>query len=426
MKKIEDMTVLVCDHGQFLPLALLLGKSARKVFYCNLGARQTSFPEHWKGRVGEGEPDIEVVYDPFEHVDEIDLYVFTDIGEPEMQTVLAAPPPEGLGKLVWGNRRLEELENDRALMRRWMERAGLPTIPWKEVKGCDALEAYLKGHKDVWVKTKIYRGLAETWHAEDELLARSMLTKLRHDLGPDAKDWPFIIEEDYPDAYEVGIDAFSVCGQFPKKLAMCVETKGDAALGQIVKYSSLPPAMLDFNAALAPLLEEYDARGFLSTEHRIKKDGTGPMIDLCPRCPSPPGELCQLLYRNLPEIIAAGAQGVCLDPVTDHLWMAQLQMHSSWAGEEALAVEFPPEFEDYVKLRWSMRRGKERWVMKSGAGNNTIGSALGVGETPKEAIEHCKEVAKSIKGLKIEYAEGSLEHALSEIEKAEEWGQFTQ
>ena len=116
MKKIEDMIVTVVDHGQFESIALMIGKVAKQCFYCNLGARQTSFPEHWKGRLGEGNPEIDVIYDPFTHLDEIDLYVFTDIGEPEMQTMLAAPPPEGLGKLVWGNRRLEELENDRALM----------------------------------------------------------------------------------------------------------------------------------------------------------------------------------------------------------------------------------------------------------------------------------------------------------------------
>jgi hypothetical protein len=94
--------------------------------------------------IGEGLSNVERVNNLFDYIDEVDVFVFPDIIDADLQLHL-----ESLGKKVFGSRRGEELETNRAGMREYMKELKLPVGHYEIIKGVDALRLYLKDHKNV-------------------------------------------------------------------------------------------------------------------------------------------------------------------------------------------------------------------------------------------------------------------------------------
>ena len=415
-KEAKETTFMVIDNGQFFAMACTLAKTAKKVYYCTPGGRMHPFPAPQDCEVGSGYENIEVIPEVDCADEETDVFVFPDTGLGFMQTRLETT------KGVWGSRHAEDLEIDRVKARQIMKKLGLPVIPYEVVHGVDALEKHIAKHPGKWIKLPLYRAIAETFYAVDADIVRTKLLQMRLDLGPKAGTQEFIVEDDFPHAVESGMDSLTVDGRYPKRVVLGVETKGEAYLGQVCAYERLPQAILDFNAAIAPTFKRCQYRGFLSTEHRIRKNGEGPMIDLCPRMGNPPGILMQVLITNWAEIIAAGARGELVEPVYAAKWGAQLQIHSPFAGDHATIIKFPEKYRDYIKLQWSVKVGQEHWIEISAKDNVTVGGAVGVGDTAQEAIDMAKEVAKRVQIFKGESDGDALDKALGEIEQAKEWG----
>ena len=162
---------------------------------------------------------------------------------------------------------------------------------------------------DKWVKISKFRKHFETFHHYDFDSSQKKLDDISTDLGPLKDIAEFVVVDNIPAIVEEGIDAYSVDGQLPDKMFTGTEIKDIAYAGAIVDSSQLSAGNQKVNAQFQQLLEQYDHRGFFSTEVRTTENGQNYFIDPCMRLGYPPNALYQEIYTNLGDIIWQGANG---------------------------------------------------------------------------------------------------------------------
>jgi hypothetical protein len=411
----KDKTVCVIDCGLFIELAALLAKSFGKVYYYSEWV--SSFPKSNTILVGKGIPGVTRIDAIWKHVQEIDLFVFPDVYQGPLQIQL-----EMMGKRVWGARLGEDLELNRVGSKEHMKKIGIDIGPYTVVKGIDALREHLKKNKDQFVKISRTRGDMETFHSKNYKLIEPRLDELEHSLGEKKRYMEFVCEDAINDAVEIGYDGYTIDGQFAKKGTWGVEIKDKAFVMKTQSYDSMPKAVTDVNEKLVKTFKSYRYRGFYSSELRLTKDGKAFMIDPCARMGSPPGELMQIMFKNLPEILWNGAEGKLVEPEFAAPWGAEVLIHSPWADKNWQAVEFPADMRDNVKLRNLTIMGGKYYVVPHHLGLPEIGAVVALGDTMQEAIDSCKELAAQVEGYFVSnYAEG-LDAAQGEFDKLSEFG----
>ena len=370
----SEVTCCVIDSGIFHEIAAKLAETYKKVYYHCWGWEK-AYPSMNLTEIGKGFPNVEILTSPFgDEFDDIDLFVFPDCHLGPVQVHL-----ESLGKIIWGSRMAEILELDRVHMKELMRSKGLPVGPYKEVYGMDALRKHLTDRKNQWVKVNKFRGQLETFKSKNIKAIEPKLAEVEYKLGPNAEDMHFIVEDDLPDKIEIGTDAYTVDGQFPKSLLAGIEIKGSGFVGVFTEYAKLAPSITRFNQAMVPEFKKYGYRGFFSTELRIGRDKKDYMIDFCARCPSPPNELYQELYKNLAKIIWNGANGIMVDPEPIAKYGAEAVMHSTWAINNWQPVEFPKDLKLHIKLRNALVKKGRYYNIPQGDGGSGIGGGCGLG-----------------------------------------------
>jgi hypothetical protein len=413
--KPSEATVCVCDCGLFVSIARRLAREFKRVLYFSPWV--TAFPTSNSMLIGDGFDDIERINRPWDRIDEVDLWVFPDVYFADWQNMLVR-----LGKRVWGARNGELLELYRDESKQLLKELGLPVAPYEVIEGMEALRAYLRDHEDVWVKVSCVRGDFETFHSENYDLSEPKLDEIEYKLGAKKFVAEFIVEDNIPDAVEVGYDGFTVDGDYPAFAFMGYEIKDLGYIGSTGLYSELPEPVKFVNRKLSPWFDKQQYRGFMSTELRITKDGTPYLIDPCARAGSPPSEVYQELYDNWGEIIWSGAGGDLVEPVPTAKYAVQAMIHSAWADKNWQAVEFPDEVARYVKLRNHTRiRGKDYCVPQA-VGLPEIGAVIGLGDTLLEAVEHLRINAEQVKGYFLEIKLDSIGEAVEQMRKGEEYG----
>jgi hypothetical protein len=416
MKKLSDVTAMVIDLGIFVEMARTLGKTCKKVYYCN-PSWVSSFPTLNSAYVGFGFPEIEVVLSPFDHFEDIDLYIFPDVGHGRLQAYL-----ESVGKAVWGCRMGEELEFERVACKQLMKSLGLPVGPYKVVKGMKALRVYLKEHKNVHVKIEKFRGSFETFKSKNYASVEPKLDEVEYKFGAFKEVVEFVVEDDLPDRFEAAIDCYNIDGQTPTKTLFGPEIKDLGYAAVFTDYNKIHKSFREFDKKIAPILEQYNYRSFYSPEMRIGKDQKAIMIDLCARSPSPPNELYQVFYKNLADIIWQGANGTCIDPDPISKWGVEILIHSDWATKNWQPVSIPKQYKDFVKLRNAVQIEGKLYAMPQVGEMPEIGSIVGYGNTLDAAKKMALEIAESVDGYYIRIPKESLDDADKEIEKAKEMG----
>ena len=410
MSSHSSRTVLVYDNGLFLEIAITLSRQFGRVLY--YVPWTNGYPKSNARRIGDGIKGIERVDDPWPYYDEIDLWVFPDCYEGELQDHLVK-----MGKRVWGCRRGAELEINRVKSKEMTAAAGIEIGPYKAVVGLDALREHLKRNDDQYVKVSATRGDFETFHAIDYAHAEPQLDELEHNLGAKKKVMEFVVEKAINDAVEIGYDGYSIDGKFPKGALVGVEVKDKAFVAKAMNYSQLPERVRDVNNKLSPLLKGYGYRGFISTEIRCTEDDHAYLIDPCTRCGSPPSELYQVMIENLADIVWEGADGIVIEPEYSHKWGAQVMLLSQWADKNWQQIDFPESIRENVKLRNMTMIEGHYYVIPQWTGMPEIGAVVAFGDTMEAAIEECKRLAEMVEGHHLDKPVEGLDEAGADLVK---------
>src|SRR5258708_15118766 len=118
MSEVSSKTVLCVDHGLFLPLAIKLAESFQRVLYYS--PWEKGFPILNDCVIGDGFENVERVDDIWEHLKDVDLFLFPDLQHSGLQLHL-----ESLGKRVWGSREGDDLELSRSFLKHPQAQLGL-------------------------------------------------------------------------------------------------------------------------------------------------------------------------------------------------------------------------------------------------------------------------------------------------------------
>lgn len=414
LKDYSKLSCIVVDNGLFVDLATTLAKSFGKVYYYSpwVGA----FPKSNSMMPGKGIPGVTRCDDFWKIKDKVDLWVFPDVYFGSEQVELRSQ-----GKRVWGSGFGEELELRRKESKEYLKKLGLNVGKYEVVTGLDKLRSYLKAKDNVWVKISTTRGDMETFHSSNYKNIEPRLDELEHSLGAKKKIMEFIVEDSIEDAVEVGYDGYTVDGQFPKKCMAGIETKARGYVGAFKDYKDMPKQIIEVNNKLSDTLRKYKYRNSFCVELRITKDGKAFCIDPLARLGSPPGDLVQLMYTNLPDILWFGAEGKCIDPIPAAKYGVELLLSSEWADKNWQAISFPPSIRDNVKLRNLTVIDGEYYVIPSHLGLG-LGAVVAVGNTIDEAINKAKKYAKQIETYDIDFDENSLDEAVKQNEKLKKFG----
>ena len=274
MATLKGKVALIYDNGVFTELAVTLAKDFGRVLY--YVPWTSALPKSNERMIGQGIDNVERVDSPWSHYDEVDIWIFSDVYESELQQWLV-----NQGKRVWGCRGAAELELDRPLSKEKCKKLGIDIGPYKVLTGVDALRRHLKANDDQWVKISHTRGDAETFGSPTYEHAEVRIDELEHNLGAYKKVIEFTVEQGIPDAVEVGYDGFTIDGRYPKAAMTGVEVKDEAYIMKTLRWAELPEQVRSVNEKLAPALNRYGYRGFLSTEVRCTDDGKAYLIDPC-------------------------------------------------------------------------------------------------------------------------------------------------
>lgn len=364
---------------------------------------------------GIGLDGIERVTDIFDHLDDVDLFVFPDVGYGGMQEWLRRE-----GHAVFGSGRAQRLERDRVFLREVCQRAGLDVAAGGMVQGLQQLRSILSKDGDWWVKLSTWtRGDAETFHHTSALASRAWLDDLSLRMGPYGSLAKFVVEEPIGDndgpCVEIGFDSFCADGQFPKNLMFAYEIKDSCLIASTGKLSDRLQRTMD---ALAPVLGAFDYRGAFSTETREDASGTY-FLDATCRFGSPPSELQSKMITNLGDILWGVAHGEVVEPEYASRFGVQIVLRSDWFMEHPLAVEV--ENWDRVAIHGHCKvDGQDYGVSVSEIPE--LGGACGLGDTVSAAVEEALEVAEGVKGFQVHYDQGAVREAINAIRDGEKLG----
>lgn len=421
MKPASKVTCMVIDGGgEQANMAIRLAEGFAKVRYCFPLALRQPWPTIYQDAIGTG-MGVEQVLDWEDYIDETDLFVFPDNGGGAVQKMIR----ERFGKPCWGCDKAEELEFDRAKMKREMENLGLPLQPWQEVFGVDALEDYLEEHENQYVKIAELRGMGESFFAKN--LASVIHTKinpLRAALGPASEQVAFICEDELPDREELGIDTWTMEGQYPDLNFLGIEIKNRAYLGSFNHWKSLSPCLTNFSEKIAPLLKKYHYRGAISTELRVKgpKAEDAIMIDLCCRAGIPPMDCEMEVVDNFPEVVWGVANGVMVEPEPRAKFVFQCIADDCSEGQEWLPIKVPKELRNHVKIRYPMRSGGMLWSIPQKIDHFALPSVVAWGDTIDEARDNVRYVIDAIDAPGLKFHKEALDEAEESIENTAKRG----
>lgn len=418
MSDYSDRSVCVVDFGLFADFATTLAQSfGRTYLYVPW---ESSFPTRQQLMVGAGLEGVTKVESLWEVLDATDLFVFPDVALGPLQEHLVS-----LGKRVWGSRMGEAIEQDREESKRMLKARGLAIGAYEVVVGLKALRAFLKTHRDQFVKVSRTRGNFETFKSETYTLVEPRLDELEYKLGPEKEDVRFIVEAAIDDAVEVAYDGYAIDGRYPARAMVGIEVKDRGYLGCMQEARAMPAGIRTVNEAVASLLEGYQYRNFWAAEARITRDGTPWVIDPCARAGSPPSEVLRLQYTNLADILWHGAAGDVVDPVPRDRWGAEVLITSSRSAgnfeSQWEVIDFPMKIREHLSFRFPMKL-HDRYYVNTGGSTAILGAVSAVGPTRKAVVREIETLCKQVGGYYVECDTDALEEAEGQIAELEEFG----
>lgn len=239
----------------------------------------------------------------------------------------------------------------------------------------------------------------ESFLSSDYLSIDTDIDSITHRLGMMKYIQRFVCEKALPDKVELGMDCYTVNGEWPSKCLGGIEKKDAGYGGSVRKWKDFPRPVTELNEKFSPYLKEMGMCGNISTEGRIGEDHKFFNIDNTLRRPSPPGELMQEIYKNEAEIIWQGANGVLVDPEEAGKFGLQVNIKSGNGRDgEWQEIEYPKEFDRNVKLHNACIIKGRKYIIPTPWHLEEIGGIVAWGNSFKEAEKMLKEVAEQVKG----------------------------
>ena len=417
MSDLSQQSCVVYDHGHYAELALRLGRELGTVYYAT----------NWEGAmaridsrcIGEGFEDQNVirVESVFDVLDKVNFIVFPDCHDAAMQLWF-----EKQGMPVWGARRADRLELFKLTFKKLLEENKLPVTGYDVLSGIDELVEHLKKNTDRWIKTSPqFRGMTETFHHEDYLSSRPDLAQMLLEYGLMVDQIKFISEKPIKAQLEGGIDTYVVDGEHPGVVSSGFEIKDRCYFLEMKPYAQVDESITRVNNFLWPLLKGHRARQFFSTEVKVTEDGQSFFLEPTIRMPSPPGDELMEVYKNISEIISQGASGVLVEPELAAKYACEAIIEHQGDDCYPRSLSVPDDYRQWIKLKGVAKVGSRYWIAPS-KGNRIIGSVIGIGDTPQEALDHCLDNAASIAGQDVAVHIDALVKVLQEIQAAQDEG----
>ena len=410
---LRNKTALVIDQGYFISVALKLAETFSRVYY--YVPSEGTFKTNERHMIGSGLPGLIKVDDPDKYVDEVDLIVYTDLGEGGRVAWLRKH-----GYRVFGCGYGERLERDRKFFNDMIKKQGLPLIPSRKVVGIDALKKDMQSHKDTWIKISDFRGLAETQHNESFEQSEEWYYKIAHKLGAERNTFEFTVQDSVP-GIEIGADGFFSQGRMLSPCLQGLEIKDHGYVGKVIDYRSLPAPVLETYDGLAPVMEDLDVRGSIVTEVRITPKGIGYPIDATQRFASPPGALMTEMWENFAEIIWCVAGDEPVEPIPAARYGAEIILYSGNAPKEWVKISYPESIKQWIKLK-NLCLVDDEYVFVPQADGDIIGSAIGIGNTLEEATTEAMANAEQVECAGYRWDETVWDTADEKIAEAKKVG----
>jgi hypothetical protein len=415
LKEISDITVCVIDRGVYFPVAQRLARDCKKVYYHRPNGE--TFKTFAQAAPGDGHEDVTYCNDIWKIKKEVDVWVFPDCEDDGLQLEL-----ESQGFHVWGSKSADVQEEMRGVWIKTCEKLGLPMPKTHVIKGLTNLRLFFNEHEGETFHVKIsrFRGDMETFKASERSAIANKLDVLAMKFGPFKEQITFYVQEPVDTDIEGGADTYFVNGQYPDKVIIGYEKKGESYFATWKERADMPEEIWKPSEAMTKLLASYNYCNMVSSEVRVKGDESF-LLDPCLRFPSPAGEEELEMYGNFTDIIYRGARGEMVQP----------EMTAKFCGEAVIAyhgdregwksVRVPEEVRKWVKLYAS---GYEDGAFHFPPCQDpeAIGCAVGLGKTPEEVLDRLKEIADALKDSSVELKIEPMADLFKEIHAAEEEG----
>ena len=417
LKEIADLKLCVVDHGTFAPVAHRLARDCKEVFYhMPNGESSKTFANLFRGY---GHKDVTWCDDIWPIKNEIDAFVFPDIGDGGLQLEL-----ESQGFPVWGSKMACEQEEGRGVWLDTCKELGLPMPKTHVITGLAALKAFFDEHEGETYHVKIsrFRGDMETWKACEPAQIRNKIDSLRPKFGPFQDGIKFYVQEPVDTEIEGGADTYFVDGQYPDKIILGYERKGESYFATWKDRKDMPPEIWKPSEIIAPLLKSYGYCNTVSTEIRYdpKKDKSF-LLDPCLRFPSPAGEEELEMYKNITEIIYLGARGQMVQPDMAAKFCGEAVIAYSGDRDGWKSIRIPEEVRQWVKL-YACGYEDGAYHFPPAQEPEAIGCIVALGDTPDEVLANLKDIRDALKDSSVDIKIEPIASLFEEIEKAEEVG----
>lgn len=410
MKDAKDITACVVDSGLFLPMAIRLAEDYKRVLYWSPDMR--SFPSLKQGVIGDGFQNIERVREFWPEHNEIDLWVFPDIGQPGLQKHLVDD-----GHAVWGSGCGEILETNREKFMKVLGEVGLDVPDFKVCIGIDALTDHLRENEDQYVKISRWRGDMETTHWRNWAMDSGWIDWLAYTLGPLKNHMRFLVFPAIDTTLEIGADTYCVDGRWPNTMLNGLEHKDTTYFSAVTKREDMPEQIQDVLEAFGPFLGARRYRNQWSMEVRVK-DGKAYFIDATCRGGMPSSASQQILWGNFPEIVWAGANGELVEPEPQSQFSIECMVTTKTGKDCWDRIELPKSLEGWVRFSNCAFIDGCYVFPPDEFHSGELGWLCAIGDTPRQTLDAAKGLADQLPdGLDANLE--NLTGLIKEIEEAE-------
>lgn len=413
MKQTRDVTCCVVDTGLFLNIARRLASDYKRVLYWNPDTR--SYPSVRQASIGDGFEGVECVREFWSQLNEIDLFVFPDVGLRDLQIYL-----ESIGKAVWGAKGGMDLELKRHWFLKMLDRLGLEVPNYHVCDGIEELESYLADKDDHYVKISRFRGDMETHHWRNFVQDKWWLSMLKVSLGPLGDHMHFLVFPKIKTDLEIGGDGYNIDGAWPSLMLNGIEGKDKSYFAAVTPREKMPAQIQEVMEAFAPYLRSQRYRQQWSSEIRVV-GGKGLFIDATTRGGMPSSSSQYLLWANFADIIWYGANGIMVDPEATAKFSIETMITCKREEGTWETVEIDSQLEGTALFNTCCKVGNTYCFPPSEYASSDLGWLISIGNEPKKLLEDQKQAADLLPdGLNADVE--ALSDVLKEIDTAMEEG----